>query len=98
MVPCHGDTTSGWIGATRRGDSAESKGMEMRTANAIGRRTSLKILAAGVALGVLPLASSALAQSLSGELTFMVAEYSPKTAPFWKSTSRVSRRPTRAST
>jgi multiple sugar transport system substrate-binding protein len=58
--------------------------MEMRTANAIGRRTSLKILAAGVALGVLPLASSALAQSLSGELTFMVAEYSPKTAPFWE--------------
>ena len=56
----------------------------MRTANAIGRRTSLKILAAGVALGVLPLASSALAQSLSGELTFMVAEYSPKTAPFWE--------------
>lgn len=55
----------------------------MKTANK-GRRTSLKLLAAGVALSVLPLSANAFAQDLSGELTFMVAEYSAKTGPFWQ--------------
>jgi multiple sugar transport system substrate-binding protein len=57
----------------------------MKNVNPVGRRTSLKImLAAGVALSVLPLSANALAQELSGELSFMVAEYSAKTGPFWQ--------------
>jgi multiple sugar transport system substrate-binding protein len=50
------------------------------------RRRSLKALAiAGLALAApLGLASRASADDLSGTLTFMVAEYSPKTAPFWQ--------------
>ena len=56
----------------------------MKKVNPTGRRTSLKLLAAGVALGVLPLSANALAQDLSGELSFMVAEYSAKTGPFWE--------------
>lgn len=56
----------------------------MKTIKMIGRRTSLKILAASVALGVLPISAHALAQDLTGELSFMVAEYSAKTGPYWQ--------------
>lgn len=41
-------------------------------------------LLAGTALATLLGAGAAAAQDLEGELSFMVAEYSPKTAPFWQ--------------
>lgn len=50
----------------------------------VGRRTTLGMLATGVALGVLPLSAGALAQELDGRLSFMVAEYSTSTGPFWE--------------
>lgn len=51
----------------------------------INRRTTLKSLAASAALIALPaFAGSAWAEGLSGKLSFMVAEYSAKTAPFWQ--------------
>lgn len=50
------------------------------------RRGSLKaLLAAGVVLSLpIGVAATAAADDLSGTLSFMVAEYSPKTAPFWQ--------------
>jgi multiple sugar transport system substrate-binding protein len=57
----------------------------MQRNNTIRRRTSLQMmLATGVALSVLPLPADAFAQDLSGKLSFMVAEYSAKTGPFWQ--------------
>jgi multiple sugar transport system substrate-binding protein len=50
------------------------------------RRRSLQaLLAVGVALALpIDAAATAAADDLSGTLSFMVAEYSPKTAPFWQ--------------
>ena len=50
------------------------------------RRAGLKaLLVAGVVLGLASgVARVAMADDLSGTLSFMVAEYSPKTAPFWQ--------------
>ena len=50
------------------------------------KRTSLRILLAAGAALALPMSASlpAAAEDLSGTLSFMVAEYSPKTAPFWQ--------------
>lgn len=48
----------------------------------LNRRTTVKLLTASVALPLL--AGGALAEGLSGKLSFMVAEYSAKTAPFWQ--------------
>jgi multiple sugar transport system substrate-binding protein len=51
----------------------------------INRRKTVKSLAASAALIALPMLSSgALADGLSGKLSFMVAEYSAKTQPFWQ--------------
>lgn len=50
------------------------------------KRKSIRLaLAAGIAIA-LPVGAASLstAQELSGTLSFMVAEYSPKTAPFWQ--------------
>jgi ABC-type glycerol-3-phosphate transport system substrate-binding protein len=50
------------------------------------KRTSLKILLSAGAALALPLSVSlpAAGEDLSGTLSFMVAENSPKTAPFWQ--------------
>jgi ABC-type glycerol-3-phosphate transport system substrate-binding protein len=50
------------------------------------KRTSLRLLLAAGAAISLPTSASipAAAEDLSGTLSFMVAEYSPKTAPFWQ--------------
>lgn len=51
----------------------------------INRRMTLKSLAVSAALIALPtLTGAAMAEGLSGKLSFMVAEYSAKTAPFWQ--------------
>lgn len=49
----------------------------------LNRRITLKTFVAAL-LATSAFATSALAEGLSGKLSFMVAEYSAKTAPFWQ--------------
>lgn len=48
----------------------------------LNRRIAVSLLATGATIALLPLPATA--QDLSGELSFMVAEYSAKTGPFWQ--------------
>src|SRR5262249_31966171 len=76
--------------ATPRGDEgiekAKGRGRKMSAKTDRTKRNTLKVLLSLGAALALPfgMAVPAGAEDLSGTLSFMVAEYSAKTAPFWQ--------------